>query len=461
MDEELRIELEATAKRLSPEIEKRFVDKEEKRNLREFLISAGFGTTEKFTKKILVKLKRYEIGDSLPSAGTLESMAYDLIGSLKTKKTIQMTPGMEAVATKFIRVFLKVYHNEQNLDSKDISEIDSKLKTVFSSIAQNEGGDAKEVIDYLEQNKLTPKTLLITDPVELKKQEMLNSLFNIRIITSKSEKPHPLFKLPYNEIAVISEAINNNAETVRISGDLFKIKEITSIKIFTVKDLTELNNELYWSSTLAEEAKKLYGNIGKWTYEKFLKFGEDVTSTFLNPAINHVSKKEILKPKIDVLALIKNGENKNVEFKRILSNDSTGFNKHVEHKVMKTVAAFLNTEGGTLLIGVDDDKKIIGLESDFNLFLKPDKKDAFALYFDSIIQSGFGSQICRSYTLEFIEIENKTIAVVNVPEKYSKPAFLKNASQKDKTQEFYIRTTNSSISLIGNEQAEYIKSHWT
>ena len=34
--------------------------------------------------------------------------------------------------------------------------------------------------------------------------------------------------------------------------------------------------------------------------------------------------------------------------------------RHVTHAALKTVAAFFNTEGGDILIGVDDDRKALG-----------------------------------------------------------------------------------------------------
>jgi predicted HTH transcriptional regulator len=36
-------------------------------------------------------------------------------------------------------------------------------------------------------------------------------------------------------------------------------------------------------------------------------------------------------------------------------------------KTFKTIVAFLNSDGGTLLIGVEDDGRIYGLENDFSL----------------------------------------------------------------------------------------------
>ena len=45
-------------------------------------------------------------------------------------------------------------------------------------------------------------------------------------------------------------------------------------------------------------------------------------------------------------------------------------NRSLEEIVLKTIAGFLNGDGGTLLIGVTDDKQIIGLENDYKTLKK-------------------------------------------------------------------------------------------
>ena len=77
-------------------------------------------------------------------------------------------------------------------------------------------------------------------------------------------------------------------------------------------------------------------------------------------------------------ALIAQGESNTLEFKSTLRYclRQKSPQKYVEHAVMKTIAAYLNSEGGVLLIGVDDNGIILGLENDFATFSK--KKPAGA-----------------------------------------------------------------------------------
>ena len=67
--------------------------------------------------------------------------------------------------------------------------------------------------------------------------------------------------------------------------------------------------------------------------------------------------------------LLAAGESDTVEFK-----SSARWNLHagketpeIKDAITKTVAAFLNTDGGTLLIGVNDDAEVVGLENDTKL----------------------------------------------------------------------------------------------
>ena len=62
---------------------------------------------------------------------------------------------------------------------------------------------------------------------------------------------------------------------------------------------------------------------------------------------------------MSLLKSIQDGEGKTVEFKVELPNSNT---------LAKTIIAFSNTGGGKLIIGVNDQGEIIGLEPDVNIF---------------------------------------------------------------------------------------------
>jgi predicted HTH transcriptional regulator len=85
------------------------------------------------------------------------------------------------------------------------------------------------------------------------------------------------------------------------------------------------------------------------------------------------------------------------------------------------VAAFLNSEGGFLLIGVKDDKTILGLDGDFSNVGKPTTEkiitDAFQLHFGNIIENFLGAENGPRVTMRFAEKEGKTVAIAIIQKK--------------------------------------------
>jgi predicted HTH transcriptional regulator len=119
---------------------------------------------------------------------------------------------------------------------------------------------------------------------------------------------------------------------------------------------------------------------------------------------------------------------------------------------MKTIAAFLNSDGGMLIIGIDKNKNILGIEDDLNSFSSEDKKDQFLLYFDNIMEKYLGNRFYRYLDSRFVEIDNKTIFVVLVKSKSSEPTFL----HSEKGDLFYIRRSASTVELKIKDATKYI-----
>ena len=145
----------------------------------------------------------------------------------------------------------------------------------------------------------------------------------------------------------------------------------------------------------------------------------------------------------------KDREDNLVEFKSTLEWDVRENKKNSEliFSTLKTIAAFLNSEGGTLLIGVEDEKNIYGLKKDFSL-LKEDRQtpDGFELKLRDLIKANIGGAFTASeyIRIRFEELEGKTVCAADVL-KSPEPAFLK--SKKSNAKEFYIRTGNSTNAL--------------
>ena len=93
-----------------------------------------------------------------------------------------------------------------------------------------------------------------------------------------------------------------------------------------------------------------------------------------------------------MLRLIAEGESGVLEFKQTLRfNLKSGKNgKEIEHASLKSVAGFLNSEGGILLIGVADDGAVAGFEED-----RFENADKALLHFNNLVNQQIGTEFSR------------------------------------------------------------------
>ena len=105
----------------------------------------------------------------------------------------------------------------------------------------------------------------------------------------------------------------------------------------------------------------------------------------------------------DLDALISNRESASLEFKQTMQWDTKLHkrNKELLRACMKTVCAFLNGAGGTLLIGVADSGEPTGLEDDLRDFADKRTIDGFELRFRGTLVVGLDPEVSHLVTLSF------------------------------------------------------------
>jgi hypothetical protein len=196
-------------------------------------------------------------------------------------------------------------------------------------------------------------------------------------------------------------------------------------------------------------------------YEKFLEARRKLLSKKLNEFLDSLTKAKEAEVTMDVYDLIQAGENYEVEFKTTLRYDmkTNIVNKKLEQVILKTIAAFSNGEGGTLIIGVNDDMEIIGLDNDYNT-LKEGTKDGFEIHLRNLINTSYGVEFASTLRITFPVIEEKEICVIEIhPGK--KPLFTTILEDNGtKTEKFYLRSGNSSPELPIREIPTYIRSRF-
>jgi predicted helicase len=162
-------------------------------------------------------------------------------------------------------------------------------------------------------------------------------------------------------------------------------------------------------------------------------------------------------PPPSVEEIIKADESHELEFKSTFQWDVKENKKNTElqKSCLKTIAAFLNTKGGTLVIGVTDDKEFYGLEAD--LKLTKGTPDMFEQTFRHAMDKCIGAAFSPYCKIRFTTSpNNKQVCVVEV-EKSKEPAFLTFQGKED----FLIRRGNATKPLSAAEQHDYIKQHFS
>ena len=162
--------------------------------------------------------------------------------------------------------------------------------------------------------------------------------------------------------------------------------------------------------------------------------------------------------RVSIQDLVAGGESNVLEFKeRARWSHGTDKKGKSEQIVVKSVAGFMNGEGGSLLIGVADDGTVTGLEADYTTLSKGNR-DGFELFLTQLIGdkiSGPSPALCR---ISFHEVDGKDVCRIDVAAS-SKPVFACPVHGKEFT-DFWVRQGNKTEQFYGSELVEYTEHHW-
>ena len=156
--------------------------------------------------------------------------------------------------------------------------------------------------------------------------------------------------------------------------------------------------------------------------------------------------------------LIKRGESKTLEFKSTLRwnlKEDRQDDKGVTHAVLKTIAAFLNTEGGDLLIGVADDGSIVGIERD-----QLESDDKFMRHLAQVVRNGLGDRAGTCIDPKAQVVQGKTVCVVSC-QRSPEPVFLKwKGLEATAEGDFFVRSGPGAVKLPPESAREYIRTRF-
>jgi type I restriction enzyme R subunit len=157
-----------------------------------------------------------------------------------------------------------------------------------------------------------------------------------------------------------------------------------------------------------------------------------------------------------VKELVENDEDYAVEFKSTARWDlrENQPSKVIEDAIVKTVAGFLNSDGGTLLIGIGPDREVVGLAHDYAR-VKPTNGDGFVNWLTTHLINALGHTPV-TFTRARIDVyEGQEICRVDVA---ASPSPVRATTSK--ADYFWVRMNNSTRALPDIEVDVYTNTHW-
>ncbi len=156
--------------------------------------------------------------------------------------------------------------------------------------------------------------------------------------------------------------------------------------------------------------------------------------------------------------LLKLQESKTLEFKSSLRwnlKEDRKDDKLITHAVLKTIAAFLNTEGGDLLIGVADDGRVLGIEHD-----RLGSDDKFMRHLAQAVRNGLGDRAGTCIDPRTQIVEGKTVCLVGC-QRSPEPAYLRwKGLEQWGDGDLYVRSGPGSVQLGDSDADEYVRTRF-
>ena len=149
-------------------------------------------------------------------------------------------------------------------------------------------------------------------------------------------------------------------------------------------------------------------------------------------------------------SLIDIGENDRFELKSTLrwNLKANKPGREIENACLKTMVAFLNTAGGILLVGVEDDGNVLGLDPD-----KFPNADKYLLHVNNLIRERIGMEMAQFIKFGIKQLDEKEILCVQCSPS-PEAAFLKH----DQNEDLYIRVGPGSRKLTSRETLTYMNN---
>jgi hypothetical protein len=131
----------------------------------------------------------------------------------------------------------------------------------------------------------------------------------------------------------------------------------------------------------------------------------------------------------------------------------------MERIIVKTVAGFFNSyQGGNLIIGLDDQGNVLGLQSDYSTLGKRPNRDGFEQALRNVLVNAFGEGPCAAWTkVSFCSLQGKELCIVRV-KPATEPMYRKEKGSEDPV--LYVRLGNTTTPMSGRQAFSYLRERW-
>jgi predicted HTH transcriptional regulator len=139
------------------------------------------------------------------------------------------------------------------------------------------------------------------------------------------------------------------------------------------------------------------------------------------------------------------------EVQSLTKNERKQLELELEKAVTKTIAAFLNTDGGTLVIGRGDDGAIVGIETDFPRAKAP-SRDGWRRTFDDVVTRDLGPEVMNWIGVQLEQYAGRTVAVIRCNPR-SEPTWFHD-------EVLFVRRTASTTELSPKQTVTWCREHF-
>jgi hypothetical protein len=191
-------------------------------------------------------------------------------------------------------------------------------------------------------------------------------------------------------------------------------------------------------------------------YQQFLEARRRLMAKVIKEGFEHIAHGlpagHATQDDLPIKDILASGETTRIEFKSTLRvNLHTGQpDKKMEQSCLKTIAAFLNSHGGHLVIGVSDSGEVLGVGKDG--FPNEDKMN---LHLVNLLKDRLGAQHMLHIEPRFEDLDGKRVLVVQCKPS-NLPVYLKDGN----TEQFFTRTGAATTELIPSQIQAYIQQRF-